>query len=414
MSKMEFDYPETGRSQGRLDGRNLLFQQPVGLKATGPESPFQRMLPKPFESPGKSLIWPTTTAIAAANNIIDAIVITDLTGRITLVNSAALKIFSMTEFAIQGKTCDLLLAEGQNCPHRELTSDHRLVARELLSRVGDLLLEVNASGFEDTDGRLCGFVHTIRVLASARAVSHDTTSKKTGERPPVQSERLSLASLMVSVIAHEVATPLSIIANIAEMLLQDFERESQAGGELKKIVTQARRITEMTRQMLGFLRDQPTQLAAVDMAELARETLDLVASECRAARIQLSVDNKLDTPPIRGDRAQLQQVLLNLVFNAIHAMKTDGRLHMRIAEEAGPAIRQQTVLLTVEDTGPGIPAHALEKLFDFFFTTRKAEGGTGLGLAICKQIVNRHGGTIKAESPHSGGARFSVRLPAFT
>jgi signal transduction histidine kinase len=223
---------------------------------------------------------------------------------------------------------------------------------------------------------------------------------------------MSLAGLMVSSVAHEVATPLCIISNIAEMLLQNVERESPIAVQLKKIVTQSQRISELTRGLLDFVRHRPAQFAEVDMAGLIHETFDLIRLEFSKAHIQVSVENNLDMPPVRGDRAQLQQVLLNLLVNAIQAMKSGGRLMVRIAEAANGSERQQTVLLTIEDTGPGIPPQTIEKMFDFFFTTKTAEGGTGLGLAICKQIIEGHDGTIRGENMESGGARFTIQLPA--
>ena len=168
----------------------------------------------------------------------------------------------------------------------------------------------------------------------------------------------------------------------------------------------------MTRTMLDFVRQGPARFTTVDLAELARETLDFIAHELRNARIKVSLDCSLDTPPIWGDRARLQQVLLNLFTNAIQAMKNGGHLTVRIAQDANPAKHRRTVLLSVEDTGPGISPEAIKRIFDFFFTTKMGESATGLGLAISRQIIERHGGTITAENIESGGARMALGLPA--
>jgi signal transduction histidine kinase len=223
---------------------------------------------------------------------------------------------------------------------------------------------------------------------------------------------MSLAGQMVSAVAHEVATPLSVVANIAEMLQIDAEPDSRMAADLGKIVTQARRVTEMMRSLLNFVRQAPAQYAPVDLGQLARETLDLMSYELRKARIEEQFDADHAAPPVWGDRGQLQQVLLNLLANAMQAMKGSGRITVRIRPGESQRGEPNAVALVVEDTGLGIAPEALGKIFDFFFTTRVGAGGTGLGLAIVKQIVEGHHGRITAENMSGGGARFTITLPA--
>ncbi|HXG63856.1 MAG TPA: ATP-binding protein [Blastocatellia bacterium] len=335
---------------------------------------------------------------ATFNAMADAIVITDTAGQITLANRAAAETFRQPPGELLGQSCDALLIEGAACPHR----GRDVKEGEILSRAGDRLLNIRVSSFGSADGHVTGFVHVIR----------DVTRERALERHLIQAERMSLAGLMVSAVAHEVATPLSVISNIAEVLLLDVEQGSPTATELNKIVIQARRVAEMMRGILNFVRQGPAQFSAVNLGQLARETLDLLEYELRKARVAASVESSPAAPAIWGDAAQLQQVLLNLVTNAIHAMKSGGRLTVRIAEDATLGAHGRSALLIVEDTGPGIAPEAREKLFDFFFTTKLDEGGTGLGLAISRQIVEGHGGTITADNAPGGGARFFVRLPA--
>lgn len=330
------------------------------------------------------------------NAMADAVVITDLSGRIMLSNNQASAVFNLTPAQLLDKSCDELLAEGSACPHRSLYDGRIVSEAEALSRAGDRFLSVRASRFEDASGKPAGFVHVIG----------DITGRKIMERQLIQAERMSLAGQMVSAVAHEVATPLSVIANIAEMLMLDFEPGSRASAELSKIVKEARRVAEMMRRMLNFVRQSPTSFQEVDMTELARETLDLIAYELRKSNIEAKLDVEPGLPPVWGDRAQLQQVLLNLITNAMQAMRAGGQLALRLSRD------RASVLLAVEDTGPGIPAEAMNRLFDFFYTTKLAEGGTGLGLAISRQIIEGHGGQIAAENRPCGGARFLIRLPA--
>ena len=349
----------------------------------------------------KPLKWGETTPTAPHGKD-DAIVITDAAGEITLANGAALSILGAEEFYMRRKTCNMMLFEGLDCPHTELSYEHPSVEREALSRAGDHLFNIRVSKLENADGRVYGFVHVIR----------DEKKEVASKRPGAQVERMSLTGLMVSAVAHEVATPLSVIANIAELLLLDSEQGSPTAVELKKIVTQAMRISEMTSRMLDFIRHKPAEFTVVDLARLTRETLDLVGYELRKALIQVSIEIAPDRTTIWGDLGQLQQVLLNLITNAIQAMKDGGLLVVRISECESATKNGRAVLLSIEDTGPGISDQELDRMFEFFFTTKGAEGGTGLGLALSKQIIEGHGGSITGENIRGGGARLSITLPA--
>jgi signal transduction histidine kinase len=247
-----------------------------------------------------------------------------------------------------------------------------------------------------------GFIHVIR----------DVTRERVIERHLIQSERMSLAGQMVSAVAHEVAAPLSVVANIAEMLRLDAAPASPLAGDLGKIITQARRIAEMMRSLLDFVRQAPAQYTAVDLGRLTQETLELMSYELRRARIDARLEVIPDTPPVWGDRGQLQQVLLNLLTNAMQALESGGRITIHIGSDEGRRNEPHSVALIMEDTGPGIAPEALGRILDFFFTTRGGAGGTGLGLAITRQIVEGHHGRITAENINGGGARFSITLPA--
>jgi PAS domain S-box-containing protein len=336
------------------------------------------------------------------NAIGDAIVVTDAAGRVTHANDAVRRLFNRAPAEVIGDTCHSLLAEGRSCPHALPAPPGGVVERELLNREQDRVLNLRVSRVTDPASGAAGFVHAIR----------DVTRERVIERHLMQAERMSLAGQMVSAVAHEVATPLSVVANIAEMLRLDADPGSPADAELAKIVTQVRRVTEMMRGLLNFVRQSPAQYAAVDLGELARETLELMSYELRKARVETALEAGPATPPAWGDRNQLQQVLLNLLTNAMQAMKGGGRLSVRVGAAEGHGDGPKAVALVVEDTGPGIAPEAAGRLFDFFFTTRGGEGGTGLGLAVTRQIVEGHGGRIAAENVRGGGARFSVTLPA--
>lgn len=339
---------------------------------------------------------------SAFNAISDAIVVTDAAGRITQANNAVLRLFNRAPKEVIGSFCHSLLAEGQVCPHLRAQGHDGVIEGETLNRERDRALNLRVTSAPDPESRMTSFIHVIR----------DITRERVIERHLMQAERMSLAGQMVSAVAHEVATPLSVVANIAEMLRLDVEPGSQTDIELGKIVSQARRVTEMMRSLLNFVRQAPAQYTSVDLGQLARETLELMNYELRKARIEPRLEVDPNTPPVWGDRGQLQQVTLNLITNALQAMRDGGRLIIHIGAAASVGGEPKAVSLIVEDTGHGIVPEARERLFDFFFTTRGEEGGTGLGLAITKQIIEGHRGSISAENVVGGGARFSITLPA--
>lgn len=334
------------------------------------------------------------------NAISDAIIVTDAAGRVSQANDAVEALFHRRPSDVIGSTCHALLDESHGCPHAETPADG-VIEREVLSHANDRALNLRVSRVADPESGNVGFIHVIR----------DVTRERVIERHLIQAERMTLAGQMVSAVAHEVATPLSVVANIAEMLRLDAEPGSHTAAELGKIVTQARRVTEMMRSLLNFVRQAPARYTDVDLGRLAQETLDLMGYELRKARIEARLEADPTAPPAWGDRSQLQQVLLNLLTNAMQAMAGGGRVTVRVGNSAGGRGEPRAVALVVEDTGPGIGPDVQGRIFDFFFTTRADAGGTGLGLAITKQIVEGHRGRITAENV-DGGARFAVTLPA--
>lgn len=210
------------------------------------------------------------------NAINDAIIVTDAAGRITQANNAVLRLFNRAPEDVIGDTCNSMVDEGEGCPHPLLTTknnasngDEGVLERESLNRRRDRALKVRVSYVTDFESGAVGFIHVIR----------DVTRERVIERHLIQAERRALAGQMVSAVAHEVATPLSVIANIAEMLRLDAESGSHTDTELSKIVTQARRVTEMMRGLLNFVRQTPAQYTAVDLGQLAHETLKIAVAK---------------------------------------------------------------------------------------------------------------------------------------
>jgi len=180
--------------------------------------------------------------------------------------------------------------------------------------------------------------------------------------------------------------------------------------EASQILQEAERATVIVRQLLNVPRETQSETRLLSLAELVENTAELQRSMLAGSRIRLKLELQEGLPRVKGDYAQLQQVLLNLLQNAQQAMQESGvgrMLTVRVARAAAGRVR-----LEVQDDGPGIPEAIQSRIFDPFFTTKPAGKGTGLGLAIVSGFVRQQGGTIAVFSGPKGGARFVVELPA--
>src|SRR5881394_2590214 len=222
----------------------------------------------------------------------------------------------------------------------------------------------------------------------------------------LQADRLSQLGALVSGVAHELNNPLAAIAAFGEALaLEPHQSDLQESAEV--IRSEAMRAGRIVQTLLDFARQRPRQQTAVDLGEIVERVLALQRSALKKARIRATVSIPNDVPALSGDPQELQQVVLNAVVNARQAIESSGRPgQIIIAAQA----TDHHVVVTVDDTGPGVPAEILDRVFEPFFTT-KAEQGTGLGLAISFGLVRGMGGRMWMQNVEGGGARLSFELP---
>ena len=223
------------------------------------------------------------------------------------------------------------------------------------------------------------------------------------------AETLSVAGKLASGIAHEVGTPLNIISGRAEMVLGSLPADHPAREDLQIIGEQIDRISAIIRSLLDTVRVRKPEIQAVPAEPAVTGVLALVEHLARRRGIVLEAQVPADLPEVAADPAQLQQVLLNLLMNALEASSEGGR----VTVEARATVHggQPGVAVSVIDTGIGIRPEARSRIFEAFFTTKAPGQGTGLGLAICRDIVRDHGGTIGVQSRPGHGATFTVWLP---
>ncbi len=226
----------------------------------------------------------------------------------------------------------------------------------------------------------------------------------------LQAEKMAALGQTVSGVAHELNNPLATILSWAERLSQRTTLEEPVRRGLEIILSESERAARIVRNLLTFARKRQTTRAMVDVNQVVRETLALRAYEQRVTNITVIDALAAGLPNVFADGHQVQQVLLNLVINAEQAMlSANGRgiLVLRTWHDAD----QESVILEINDDGPGIPDDLQPKIFEPFFTTKEVGKGTGLGLSVAYAIVQEHGGRIRLESRPNIGASFYVELP---
>ena len=238
----------------------------------------------------------------------------------------------------------------------------------------------------------------------------DVTEQQALETQLVQSEKLAAVGQRVSGVAHELNNPLTSIAGLSEFLLEQKELGKKDRGHLQVIQEQAERAGRIVRNLLTFARKGSAERIPVDLNDVIRRTLALTAYELKLKDVTLERELSGALPEVFGDRHGLQQVVLNLVTNAAHAVADNPRERPR--EITVSTWFDGQVHLRVADTGPGISDETAQSIFTPFFTTKEPGKGTGLGLSITYSIVESHGGQISLEprGPR-GGAAFRVDLP---
>ncbi|MCA9474113.1 MAG: CHASE3 domain-containing protein [Nitrospirales bacterium] len=223
-----------------------------------------------------------------------------------------------------------------------------------------------------------------------------------------RAERLATLGQVAAGIAHEIRNPLVGIGSTTTLLMEDFEQDDSKIADLKTILNETRRLDRIVNQIVEYARPRDLVWASFSIKELIEESLDLLRDPIRLKQIQVDNEVRNLDKALWADRDQIKQVLLNIFQNAIEAMPEKGTLTIQGTQDRRGG--ELGVLLTITDTGKGIAAADLARIFDPFFTSGKYRG-TGLGLAICKNILEAHGGEIKAESQLHSGTIMSVWLP---
>ena len=236
-------------------------------------------------------------------------------------------------------------------------------------------------------------------------IAEDITEQKRLAQEMARSERLALAGQLASGLAHEIGTPLNVIAGTAEFLLGEFPADDSRRADMEVISQESHRVGDLVRRLLGLVRERGELPGSVEIHGLLDHTLRLLEYRFQQEHIAVVKRYSSNLPPVLGVRQELEQVLLNLLVNAWHAMSGGGTLTITTERRDAQAV------IAIADTGCGIPEEHMSRLFEPFFTTKATEQGTGLGLAVVHQLITGHGGHIDIASQVNHGTTVTVTLP---
>lgn len=237
-------------------------------------------------------------------------------------------------------------------------------------------------------------------------IGRDVTTEVEMQARLVETERLAAVGELVAGVAHEVNNPLGSISAFAQLLLRDEDLTADQRESLEIIYGETLRATQVVRDLLAFARRSAPRRGAVELSQVVERALRLRGYQLASHGVTTHVDIPDDLPEVMGDARQLQQVVLNLVTNALQAMPGGGELRVTASTDSC------TVSLAIADSGGGIPESVRPHIFEPFFTTKEEGEGTGLGLSVSYGIIAAHGGTLSLAATSPRGTTFVVALPA--
>ncbi len=316
--------------------------------------------------------------------------------RVLTINAAACELLQVTPGQAVGRTIDRI-APGLGAKLADLPARDSLRRGDMVTNVSGekLVLGITVSPLRDNQDRVIG-----RVLNFS-----DLTELRKMEKQVKHAERLAAIGTLAAGVAHEIRNPLASISGSIELLSSAPDQDNRPLMEI--ITREIDRLNQMITDLLDYTNPGPRELVEFDYAAMVCETAEVFQRDPAFAGVDVAVDDGSTTSGLLllGDPGKLRQVVWNLLRNAGEAaLSGSGTVRLRIAEDNGSAV------VEVSDDGPGMDEGQISQVFDPFFTTK--QGGSGLGLATSHNIINEHGGEIRAHSEGRGkGARFVVRIP---
>jgi len=234
-------------------------------------------------------------------------------------------------------------------------------------------------------------------------------AQRSAENRLIQAAKLAAVGEMAAGIAHELNNPLTSVTGFAELVLEDMPEGSESRKDLETVMREALRARDVVRRLLDFARQSESIRARASLNEVVEDVVALSRHLIHMSGIELKIDLEKDLPWVLIDSNQMKQVLINLVHNALQAMPDGGEMEIKTSNSSRS--NRAWVIVSVQDTGVGIPQVEQARIFEPFYTTKGNQGGTGLGLSVTYGIITDHGGQIDVVSQPGAGAKFTVWLP---
>ncbi len=329
------------------------------------------------------------------------VIVTDLAGRITMMNGCAGRFTQMGSDAAGKDIADLFCGSEEMDRYRSDRAASREVHGKRKMRMGERILEVLTSPVKTREGMRVGTVHILL----------DVTRVEKLEEMAKRTEKFAAMGEMAADIAHEVRNPLGSIALSASLLMKGLSDE-KSRDRAARIIHSVRNVDNKIANLLLFTRRPEPVFRDLRINDILQDILKFSAEILDKEGIRLNVRLAGSNPLVRADGELLKQVFLNIILNAVQAMKGGGELTIGARLHIDPVLRpgmERTIELRFADTGPGINEEDRKRIFDPFYSTR--EGGSGLGLAIVHHIIDLHRGTVDVERGERGGSVFTVLLP---
>jgi two-component system NtrC family sensor kinase len=246
-------------------------------------------------------------------------------------------------------------------------------------------------------------------------VERRTQELRSAQAETMRGEKLASVGLLASGVAHELNNPLTGILTFSHLLRQKMPDKSQDAEDMDLVIRETKRCAAIIKRLLDFAREKQPEKKFTDLNQVIDDTVRIVEQPAHLRDIEITVDLDRTLPPIWIDADQIKQVIMNILVNAQHAVEEKGSIAVRSRRASDPrataAEPVPMVVISIVDTGCGIPEANLLRIFDPFFTSKDVGKGTGLGLSVSHGIVEAHGGFIEVESKVGEGSAFRVYLP---
>jgi signal transduction histidine kinase len=318
----------------------------------------------------------------------------------TIKMSINLLLIALVLILVFGTIINIKLATSIATPIRTLEKITKKIAQ------GDFSESIEVKGKDELASLEIAFNQMEERLKNALwSLEHTIEKLREKQAQLVEAEKLASVGKLAAGIAHEINNPLTSVLTFSNLMLEQCPPSDPRYEKLKLMARETNRARNIVRQLLNFGRETVIKPEKININQPVAEIADSLAAQDAFKGIELDVKLGDNLPEVNADPAQIGQVVMNILLNAIHAITPPGRI------EVATRMNGNNVEIVFSDTGAGIPEEHIHKIFDPFFTTKDASKGTGLGLAVSYGIIKKHGGDIEVASSVGQGTKFKVRLP---